>query len=119
MARRRFEDQIQRAVVQYLKVRAQPDCVWLHPANGGFRRRPEAAILQAMGVVAGSPDLLLFRMGRAFAIEIKTESGKLSEAQKHMIDRLDRAGVFVRVCYGLDQCLAALEEWSLLRGSAQ
>lgn len=116
MPRRRPEDQIQRAVIAHLRARAWPDCVFFHVGNGGARQKIEARIMKGLGVVAGVPDLLLFRGGHAFAMEIKAEGGRLSEAQMDMIARLDRAGVFTAVCHGLDRCLAVLESWQLLRG---
>jgi hypothetical protein len=114
--RRQPEADLQRAVVQHLQARAQPDCVWWHHPAGGYRRRTEAAILAGLGAVAGVPDLLLFRKGRSFAIELKAPGGRLSEAQSEMLARLDRAGVFTAVCHDLDRSLAVLEQWQLLRG---
>ena len=92
--------------------------VALHPANGGYRRKTEARILAGLGVTKGAPDVLLWCGGRSYAMEIKSEDGKLSEAQAEMISRLDGAGVFCAVCYGIDRCLACLESWGLLRGKA-
>jgi len=51
--RRRPEDAIQRAVVQHLRARAVPNVFAFHPANGGYRKPIEAAILKGLGVVAG------------------------------------------------------------------
>ena len=79
----------------------------------------EAKILSGLGVTKGVPDILAWHDGKAFAMEIKAEDGRLSEAQAEMISRLDSAGVFTAVCHGLfDRCLACLEAWALLRGKA-
>ena len=112
----RAEDAIQRAVFQHIRARGVSGLVALHPANGGFRKPVEAKILAGLGVTKGCPDILAWHDGKAFAMEIKSEDGRLSEAQAEMINRLDKAGVFTAVCHGLDRCLACLEAWALLKG---
>jgi hypothetical protein len=54
---RRFrpEDQIQRAVFQHLRIRGAPNLFAFHPANGGYRRPIEAAVLKGLGVRVGVP----------------------------------------------------------------
>jgi len=71
--------------------------VYLHPANGGARSAVEGAILKGMGVMPGAPDLLLWKGGRSFAIELKSETGRTSESQLEMLDRLSQAGVYTAV----------------------
>ena len=93
--------------------------VYLHPANGGARTAVEGAILKSMGVVAGAPDLILFHGGKSFAIELKADGGRTSDAQVEMLTRLKDAGVPTAVCHGLDPALATLEGWQLLKGTVQ
>ena len=109
------ESAIQATVIQHLALRAKPGVVWLHPANGGARSKAEAARFKAEGVVAGAPDLLLFADGRAFSLELKTPTGRVSEAQKAMHQRLAAAGVEVRVAFGLNEALQTLARWGLFR----
>ena len=45
----------------------------------------EAAILKGQGVTPGIPDLALIRDGRAYALELKTDNGRLSPAQVEAI----------------------------------
>ena len=47
--------------------------------------------------IEGFPDLVLFRPGRFLMVELKTDKGKLTAAQKEMIDDLIDAGVDVDV----------------------
>jgi hypothetical protein len=93
--------------------------VFLHPANGGARSAIEGAIFKSLGVAAGAPDLLLWCDGKSYALELKAESGRVSESQADMLDRLGKAGVATAVCHGIDSALATLEGWHLLRGSVQ
>jgi hypothetical protein len=72
-----------------------------------------------LGVTAGVPDLFAWHDGQAFAMEIKSEAGRTSQAQLAMLNKLSEAGVFTAVCHGLDRALAVLESWQLVRGQTQ
>ena len=119
MRRAQHEQDIQRAVFAHLKLRAAPGVFAFHPANGGLRPKTEAAILQALGVRAGVPDIIAFRAGKAYALEIKTAVGKLTPAQRAVHAQLVDAGVATATTFGLSQSLARLEAWGLLRGRSQ
>jgi hypothetical protein len=116
--RHRPEQQIHRAVVAHLRARGVAGVVFLHPANGGARSAIEGAIFKGLGVAAGAPDLLLWHAGRSFALELKVDSGRVSESQAEMLQRLSAAGVTTAVCHGVDRAVACLEGWGLLRGAA-
>lgn len=116
MPRRRPEAAVQRAVFQHIRARGVPGLVAIHVGNGGYRKPVEAAIMKSLGVTAGVPDILLWHDGKSFALEIKAERGRLSEHQTEMLSRLDRAGVSIAVCHGLDASIKCLEEWHLLKG---
>jgi hypothetical protein len=114
----RPEDSIQRFVCQHLLTRASPGLVWWHTPNGGKRNRIEAAIMKGLGVRAGVSDLIAVHDGRAFALELKAEGGRPTEAQLQFIDDFRAAGGHAAVAVGLDQALRTLEAWKLLRGVA-
>jgi len=114
--RRRAEDGIHIAVCEHLRLRAKPDVLWLHPANGGLRNPREGARFRRMGVLAGASDLLLWHQGNAFALELKAPGGRLSEAQLEFLARFNDAGGHSACAEGLDRALACLEGWGLLRG---
>jgi hypothetical protein len=119
MPRRRPEDVIQHAVFQHIRARGVPDLVAIHPPLGGYRRPTEAKILQGLGTTAGTPDLLAWHDGKAYAMEIKNTTGRTSPAQLEMLNRLSKAGAFTAIAHGLDRALAVLEDWRLLRGKKQ
>jgi hypothetical protein len=110
------EQEVQRAIFDHLAWRAAPDAFVCHYPAGGFRRPAEAAILKGIGTLAGVPDLLAIHKGRCYALEIKTETGRVSDVQRTVHDRMRRAGAKVGVAFGLDEALAILESWKLLRG---
>jgi VRR-NUC domain len=119
VARRRREQDIQRAVAAHLRARADSNVYWFHPANGGARSAVEGAILKGCGVRAGTPDFICVKDGRTFALELKTDGGRLSKLQRVAQDELRRAGAEVAVAVGLDDALTQLERWHLLRGSVR
>jgi hypothetical protein len=119
LRRHRPEQTAQRALFQHIRARGVAGLVAIHVPNGGFRSRVEAKIFAGLGVTAGAPDILLWHGGKAFALEIKSETGKLSKDQAAMLERLAKAGVTTAVCYGIDNAVATLEVWRLLRGAVQ
>ena len=113
------EQQVQRAVFQHLTIRAAPGTYAFHPANGGWRSRVEGAIFKGMGVRAGTPDIVAIKGGRCYALELKAPDGRLTPVQRDAHAALTAAGATVEVAYGLDDALARLEAWGLVRGSCQ
>jgi hypothetical protein len=117
--RARPETQIQRAVFQHLRVRGAPGVFAFHVPNGGYRRPVEAAILKGLGVRAGVPDLFCVHHGRCFALELKAEGGRLSDAQLACLAALREAGAVTATAEGLDRALSTLENWGILKGAIQ
>lgn len=112
----RPEDTIQRAVVQHLRMRGAPGLVFVHVPNGGKRKPIEAAIFKGLGVRAGASDLLLWHNSRSYALELKAEGGRATEAQLQFISDMNAAGAFACTVEGLDRALKTLETWGLLKG---
>lgn len=119
MAKRNHPEQaIQRAVVQHLERRGASGLFWFAIPNGGWRSKTEAAILKGQGVRAGVPDLCLIHEGKPYFLELKAEGGKASIKQTLAALELESAGARVGMAVGLDNALAVLESWGLLRGRA-
>jgi hypothetical protein len=110
------EAQIQRAVFEHLRRRPAKGVFAFHPANGGWRLATEARILKGMGVIAGVPDVIIYKFGRPFALELKTEKGRLSAEQILTIGVMEQAGVACHTAYGLDAALDWLEREGILVG---
>jgi hypothetical protein len=111
------EAQIQRAVFQHIRVRGVPGLFAFHPANGGYRRKTEAKILQGSGVRPGVPDVVAIHQGRVYAMELKAPGGRATAVQLEAIAAMEAAGAFTCIAEGLDRALAVLEQWGLLRGA--
>jgi len=78
--------------------------------NGGWRNKTVAAKLKAEGVSAGVPDLFVPEW--LTWVEMKTETGKLSPAQRDWIVYLDSIGHRVLVCRGYDDAVSKLSDLS-------
>jgi len=109
---------LQRAVFEHLRIRAGPGVFAFHVPNGGARSPIEGAILKGMGVVPGVPDIIAIKDGTVFGLELKAAGGRLSPAQRACHEAMQAAGAVVAVVTGLDEALACLEGWRLLRGTA-
>jgi hypothetical protein len=114
--RARPEQIIQRAVFDHLCTRAAPRVFAFHPANGGYRKPIEAAIMKGLGVKAGVPDVSAIHQGRVYGLELKAEGGSATQKQLEAIAAMEAAGASCCVAEGLDRALACLEAWGLLRG---
>ena len=117
MRRRRPEQALHRACAQYLDVALPGDACWFHPANGGARSPVEAAIFKGLGVKAGVPDLVIVYRGRFIAIELKSEGGRLTPAQKAMHERLRLAGAIVTTAKSLEEVEGFLGQLVPLRAT--
>lgn len=111
------EDDIQRAIVRYLRVVLPSGFVVQSTAN---KPRSAAAGVRerSMGAVAGWPDLALYGQaeeGRptAWFIEVKAPAGKLSDKQHAVHDRLKLAGFPVAVARSVDDVRDRLHEWGV------
>lgn len=110
------ENEIQRAVFMHLRTRGAPDVFAFHPANGGFRKPIEAAILKGLGVKSGVPDIIIIKAGKTYAIELKTAKGVVSDNQKKAIAAMRQAGAETHIAYGLEPAINWLESHEILRG---
>lgn len=114
----RLEQKIQRAVFEHLRWHGAPNIFAFHPANGGWRSPIEGAILKSMGVVPGVADVIIIKDGHTYALELKTDVGRLTDIQRATIEAMESAGATCAVAYGIDAALERLAEWGLLRERA-
>jgi hypothetical protein len=109
------EGSIQRAVFAHLRARGAPGVFAFHPANGGHRKSVEAAMLEGLGAVPGTPDAIALYDGCVFDLELKVEG---TPRQREALAAMEAAGVTVAIAEGLDRAHAALEGRRLSRGRA-
>ena len=115
------EDQEQAALMAWAQMQtaARPELALLHHIpNGGARNARTGARLKAQGVKRGVPDLCLpvARGGyHGLYIEMKTPSGKTSDAQRWWVNHLMDYGYYAAVCHGYDAAVHILS-WYLSLG---
>ena len=113
------ESQVQRAIVDYLR-RVLPYAITHHSPNEGVRGGRagylDGAMAKAAGQVSGYPDievLLHAKNGGPVFFEVKSRTGRLSNSQAVMHDRLDALGYRVAVVRSIDDVRAALASWGV------
>ena len=125
MKRNRWEDDIQRAVMQYLDLLANTHDLYAFAIPmGGARRRTEAAIMNGTGVKAGVADIcVLWRSQLGFPgigfIEVKTppalgkQKGYQSAAQKAFEQVCDDLGIPYAIVRSLIDAQEILQQWGV------
>lgn len=95
------ESELQRACVRWFRMQYPEYLIFAIP-NGGYRSAIQAAIMKGEGVMAGIPDLQVCLPGRTFFIEMKSEHGRMTDAQKQMCLKLRELGHTVYVVSSFD-----------------
>ncbi len=105
------EQSLQRTVAEYLAlcVPAPPAGPWWTVVNPiPAKSRAAAGISKAMGLKAGTPDIVMCWKGRMIGVELKAGRGRLSPAQVETHDAITLSGGVVTTCRTLDDVAAFL-----------
>ncbi len=95
------EQDLQKGCIRYYRLQYPKGRIF-HVPNGGKRGKAEAGIFKSLGVLAGTPDLILLHNGRAYFIEMKADKGKLSPAQTEWETWLVNNGFEHYICNSFD-----------------
>lgn len=102
------EQNLSRQVVQYLRF---SKIMFFHPANESRRTIWEQKQFKDNGGIAGTPDLcLMFNNGRLVFLELKTESGRQSPAQKEFQANAESLGFNYFIARNLDNVVELLKK---------
>lgn len=108
------EADLQRAVVQALRVALPRTAIIHHSANEvtepGPRGAKRQAILVGMGVHRGFPDLIVLCDGRVLFLELKAPKGRLRPDQEAFRDAVMTQGFAWALVRSLDDALSALAD---------
>ena len=103
------ESKIQQQIVEYfnntycLKHHNPRGLIFSIP-NGGTRNKLEAITLKATGLLAGVSDLIvILPNGKLIFVEIKTDTGKMSEKQIDFQQRVEALGFEYLLIRSLDE----------------
>lgn len=106
------EADLQALIMKEIGKRCGEDVFAFAVPNGGYRSAAEATNhLKRMGVVAGVPDIAVIVRGRAYFLEVKSDTGRVSSRQSFTFRRISKAGAPTYVVNCLEHALEALEEW--------
>lgn len=108
--RRKEEQGLQERLVQVLSMALPKECFFFAVPNGGSRNLLEAVALKRQGVVAGVPDLIFLWHGRFIGLELKSQNGRLSDAQREIHPRIIEAGGRVEVARSIGEACDRLRE---------
>lgn len=86
------------------------DCM-IFRANVGRMKTPDGRYFST-GLPVGFPDLFGFRKsdGRAVFIEVKTVSGRASQAQMHFLETVRKYGAIAGICRSPEEAIKLIEE---------
>ena len=88
-----------------------------HVPNEGKRTASPAGKMQRMGMKSGVPDMMLPVARGNFHglyLELKTETGRESKAQRQWREALEEQGYMAALCFGLDAALDCLKVYMTL-----
>lgn len=106
------ESQLQRAVIDYLRVALVRGLAFAIP-NAARRTQWGRASNAVPGLMPGAPDVLVVTEGRPVFVELKTPKGRLSDAQVAAHAALKAAGATVLVCRSVEEVERALRDWGV------
>ena len=111
MVRQRPEQSLHIAVANYLALALDPSIPWTTIGHGGGGA-VRGAILKAMGVKPGWPDIIIFTHPVIF-LELKSSVGTTSPDQKIVFAALRARGAHVHICRSCDDVQVVLEREGL------
>lgn len=97
------EHELQIQVAQYLNLVLPSQTAWHHSPNEGKHKIHYRKLQKKKGLHAGWPDIEIIHRGRFIGIELKTEKGRLSKAQKLCHSKITMAGGLITVCRSLEE----------------
>ena len=105
---------LQSAVIEHISIYGRPGWVVWHTPNGAKRHPLTGAALKRQGMSAGVGDLSLLHNGHYYELELKTDQGRLSPAQRARQNAVQAAGGTYEAAFGLDDALGVLKAWRAL-----
>lgn len=125
------EDELQRAVVKWLKYALRDGVRFTHVPLGGKRRKVEAARFVGLGVAKGWPDLTFAwaswgyansetmertPMSRSAFIELKVAGNRLTAEQRDFQRWCRDSGIPHAVARSLEEVVQAVRHWGITKG---
>ena len=106
------EESIQKAVIQWVRLKPSSTKLVLHFANEGKRSSRYGKMLKDIGLRAGVSDLHIAMMRHGYGgawIELKTKEGSLRPSQKEFLEDMKQQGYFTAVCRSIEDTIKVIE----------
>jgi hypothetical protein len=113
--RQQPEAQLQKRIVQWLRMTAMPGVLFFSVPNEGRRSVVLGTHFKAMGLRPGVADLVIIVKGRASFLELKHGSNIITSEQSSFGHEAIFASCNYEVAYTLDEALAHLRAWGAIR----
>jgi len=110
---------LQKALIAHLHKLAMPGVVYFSVPNEGRRSFQTAAHLKAMGLLPGAADITFLHQGKGYCLELKAKGGKQTDGQRAFENACIATGIPYAVTCDLDDALAILRAWGLIRQEAR
>jgi hypothetical protein len=114
VVRNNEEETLQKAIVQFLNLKARPEVVWFHVPNGEQRSIRTAVRLKAMGVRKGVPDLIIITHTGPHFLEVKAPKAYQKPEQREFQHKVEYLGNKYVVVKDIDAAISTLTEWGAI-----
>ena len=98
----------EREIQQAIRLAVQGPDIVLWRNNVGTAVQADGSVVR-YGLAVGSADLVGVVAGRFFALEVKSERGRVTDEQRQWIALVQSKGGFAAVVRSVDEALAAVE----------
>lgn len=108
------EGPIQRAIIEYLRTQYPKAVVHHSPNEVPLQGKDVArAISKAVwnGMIPGFPDLVVIMEGGVLFLEVKSDNGRLTDAQRAIGEAIQATGNYWKVVRSVEATKAAIMEW--------
>lgn len=109
-----IEQQIQMAVVQYLRLR-YPDVLFTISPGGLLTNTRVGGKAKRLGYQKGCPDIIIFKPNKKYHglfIELKRDTkSRLQYEQKVWLDKLNELGYKAVCCPGIEEAIAVIDQY--------
>lgn len=109
----RPEEIVHIAIMDYLRVTLDADCVAVHIPSEAKRSGANWAVLQSLGYINGMPDIWILYRGTIAFIEVKSAEGRLSPDQEAFLEWTRTRGYHGTVARNVDDVRAFLTQIGL------
>jgi hypothetical protein len=109
----RPEQNLQIAVVDFLRLALVPPATFWATPNGGLRTPREASLMKATGTRAGVPDLWIMWPGNLGGVELKAPKGRLSPEQIEWRGITETNLHRWACCRSVGEVITTLETWGV------